>query len=193
MIVTAGKDCKVKVWFLSTIIRNQPQEQQYFVEFGQHTQEVTCVAFSPSCSNRIFSASVDKQVKVYDVSERMCIKTIQAHSQIHRMLIDQTENLVYVACDNQNIYCYSLEIQSGAQSQQSGDNQAKGRQKKTLQHKKRVTALCLSIDGKYLISGDASGLIYLWSTSMLNDPLATLASQMFGNQAAVKIDTKPGE
>jgi hypothetical protein len=28
-----------------------------------------------------------------------------------------------------------------------------------------VTALCLSIDGQYLISGDHSGVIYIWSTA----------------------------
>lgn len=42
----------------------------------------------------------------------MCIKTIQAHSQIHQILVDHTESSIYVACDNQNIYCYSLEVQS---------------------------------------------------------------------------------
>jgi WD40 repeat protein len=35
-------------------------------------------------------------------------------------------------------------------------------QKKTLTHKKKITALTLSNDGTRLISGDSQGLIYIW-------------------------------
>lgn len=38
----------------------------------------------------------------------------------------------------------------------------------------------MSVDGKYLISGDTSGLIYIWSTIAINDPNVSLAAQMFG-------------
>lgn len=31
-----------------------------------------------------------------------------------------------------------------------------------------MTALCLSVDGTHLISGDQQGLIYIWSTQQLN-------------------------
>lgn len=36
------------------------------------------------------------------------------------------------------------------------------KQKRTLTHKKKVTAMCLSVDGNQLVSGDATGLIYIW-------------------------------
>lgn len=35
-------------------------------------------------------------------------------------------------------------------------------------HKKKVTSMCLSADGKYLISGDAAGLLYIWTVSSLD-------------------------
>ena len=79
------------------------------------------------------------------------------------MVIDLTETNVYVACDNQNIYCYSLEVQQQT-NQVQVENIGKNKQKRTLQHKKKVTALCLSVDGQHLISGDSQGLIYIWST-----------------------------
>jgi len=42
MIVTCGKDCKVKVWMLSTLIQNDPEKSTLsFVEFGDNQQEVT--------------------------------------------------------------------------------------------------------------------------------------------------------
>mmetsp|Transcript_7045 Transcript_7045/g.11859 ORF Transcript_7045/g.11859 Transcript_7045/m.11859 type:complete len:86 (+) Transcript_7045:883-1140(+) len=77
------------------------------------------------------------------------------------MVVDSPENSVFLACDNQNVYQYSLE----AQSLQPEQNQAKSKQTRTFTHKKRVTALCLSVCGSYLVSGDLQGLIYVWSTA----------------------------
>ena len=50
-----------------------------------------------------------------------------------------------------NIYQYPLA--------QGNDSE----KKKTLSHKKKITAMCLSTDGRSLISGDAVGQIYIWS------------------------------
>lgn len=77
------------------------------------------------------------------------------------MVVDAPETNLYVACDNQNIYCYSIEIPLTAQE---GVAQGRSRQKRTLQHKKKVSALCLSNDGRHLVSGDISGIIYIWNT-----------------------------
>lgn len=41
----------------------------------------------------------------------MCIKTISTQNSIIKMEVDLTETYLYVACDNQNIYCYGIEIQ----------------------------------------------------------------------------------
>lgn len=162
MIITGGKDCKVKVWMVSTLIMEDSQTNSYpYAEFGDHQEEVTQVAFSQNNSNRAFSASTDKQFKVYDLSSKLCIKTIQCASQIHKMIVDAPETNLYIACDNQNIYCYSIEIPLTAQE---GVAQGRSRQKRTLQHKKKVTAVCLSNDGRHLVSGDINGTIYVWNT-----------------------------
>jgi hypothetical protein len=34
-------------------------------------------------------------------------------------------------------------------------------------HKKKVTSMCLSADGRFLITGDAAGLLYVWTISSL--------------------------
>ena len=78
--------------------------------------------------------------------------------------MDYTETNLYIACDNQNIYCYGMETQPSAIESQ----QVKSRQKRTLQHKHKVTALCLTVDGQQLISGDQSGVIYIWSTQNIH-------------------------
>ncbi len=55
----------------------QAAEKSAFHEFTQHQGEVTQVCFGKTSSIRLFSASLDKSVRVYDISERICIKTIQ--------------------------------------------------------------------------------------------------------------------
>ena len=45
-------------------------------------------------------------------------------------------------------------------------NQAK---KRTLLHKKRITAMTLSVDGKQLVTGDSGGTIYIWNLSVEGD------------------------
>ena len=174
MIVTAGKDCKIKVW----LICNLPS---CYHEFGDHQQEVTQVRFSRSGEQRLFSASADKTFRVFDVAEKLCIKVIQAHSSIQLMVVDDSETMVYLACDNQNIYAHTMQIEA----------QEKSKQKRTLQHKKRVTAMCLSVDGQHLISGDSEGLIYLWSTSknLTENAMAEPSSGALSNTSQGLIST----
>ena len=40
-------------------------------------------------------------------------------------------------------------------------------------HKKRITAMTLSVDGQKLITGDAQGLIYVWTLASEDLPLRT--------------------
>lgn len=49
LIITGGKDSKIKVWFLSQLIALNPKDH-CFAEFGDHSSEVTCVRFSQSSS-----------------------------------------------------------------------------------------------------------------------------------------------
>eukprot|EP00347_Sterkiella_histriomuscorum_P001718 403370949 len=170
LVATAGKDSKVKVWIMKDLMTNMQSQQAQLidnqnnmqeqenslclVEFGDHQAEVTQVQFSQNNSNRLFSCSLDKLFKVYDIAAKCTLKNIQLQSPIYKMAVDNLESHVYLACENQNIYCYSLEISSSDQ---------KSKQKKTLQHKKKVTAMCLTFDGQYLISGDQQGLIYIWN------------------------------
>ena len=65
-------------------------------------------------------------MKVYDIVSRNVIKSIQTQSPILSMAIDNIESLVYLACENQNIYSFAFET-----SQQ----EQKHKQKKTYSHK----------------------------------------------------------
>ena len=95
-------------------------------EFAEHASEVTQVSFASSNCLRAFSCSLDKQFKVYDIGAKLTLKSIQTQSPIFKMIVDSIEANVYLACENQNIYQYSMEISSSDQ---------KSKQKKTLQHR----------------------------------------------------------
>jgi len=41
MIITGGNDCKVKVWQIADLLSNDPLKSGCFVEFSEHTSEVT--------------------------------------------------------------------------------------------------------------------------------------------------------
>ena len=84
-------------------------KNQCIVEFGDHTSEVTQVQLSRSSSNRAFSASLDKTFKVYDIAAKCTLKNIQAPSPINKLAVDNIEAYVYLACDNQNVYAYSMD------------------------------------------------------------------------------------
>jgi WD40 repeat protein len=113
MVLSAGKDCKLKVWFVSDLIKSSVISKQPYAEFGEHTAEITQVKLIGE--TRAFSASLDKQFKVYDIPSKMCIKTIQTQSPILNAVLDKSECYMYAGCDNQNIYCYSLEVTPNAQ------------------------------------------------------------------------------
>ena len=101
LIVTSSKDSKVKVWSISTILSDESKEP--LVEFS-HTSEVVKVMFSKHDSSRIFTASIDKSFKVFDVPSKICLKTIITPSPISNFAIDSSESNYYISCENQNIY-----------------------------------------------------------------------------------------
>jgi WD40 repeat protein len=90
---------------------------------------------------------------VYDVPGKCVIKQITTVSSILHMQVDPLEMFVYLACDNLNVYQFAL----------SSPPDAAMKHRKTLTHKKRVCAMCLSVDGRHLVTGDAQGLIYIWT------------------------------
>lgn len=160
MMVSGGKDFKVKVWIVTELYFGGKQSP--IAEFGEHTSEVTQVSFSKSMPGRAFSASHDKTFRVYDIFAKLTLKVIQAASPINKLAIDIIESQVYLACDNQNVYAYSLET-SQVTSTAQGVTTSSEKHKRTLQHRKKVTAMCLTFDNQYLVSGDSQGLIYIWN------------------------------
>jgi len=84
-------------------------------------------------------------------------------SPIIRMEVDQLEQYTYLACENYNVYQYPLGASESIQSASGPIQPASSVKRKTLSHKKRITAMCISTDGRQLVTGDAGGQIYVWT------------------------------
>jgi len=132
LVATGGKDTKVRVWLVADLFSHQETPCRAYHEFGEAQMEVTSVKFSAMTSQRLFTSSLDKCCRVYDIPSKTLVKQIQMTSPIMLMAVDLPETHVYLACDNLNIYQVPIREPN---------------QKKTMTHKKRVTALTLSIDG----------------------------------------------
>jgi len=67
------------------------------------------------------------------------------------MAVDPAECFVYLGCDNLNVYQFPLSASS------------ENKKRATLTHKKKITSMTLT--ERYLVTGDAQGLMYIWELS----------------------------
>jgi len=89
---------------LSDLLGSQFEACDALAEFGDAQMEVTKVCFSPVSNQRLFAASLDKTLRVYDLPSKQLLKQIQSPSPILLMTVDFSEKFVYLACDNLNVY-----------------------------------------------------------------------------------------
>lgn len=72
--VTGGKDTKVRVWLTNDLFAHQQNAAKPYHEFGDAQMEITQVGLSKMSSMRVFSASLDKVFRVFDIPSRQLIK-----------------------------------------------------------------------------------------------------------------------
>jgi hypothetical protein len=79
------------------------------------------------------------------------------------MCVDAVETFVYLACENLNVYQYPLGyVAASGQKSQTPSTENSVKKRATMSHKKKVTAMVLTKDGRFLVTGDAQGLMYIW-------------------------------
>lgn len=168
LVATGGKDTKVRVWIFGDLLCHSRHPCRHYHEFGEAQMEITAVKFAQMTAQRIFTTSLDKACRVYDVASKLMIKQIVAQASVLYLNVDVTETYVYLACDNLNVYQVPIKEPS---------------QKKTMTHKKRITALCLSSDGQRLVTGDQGGLIYIWN--LTTDDLQLKTFELHKDKGAI--------
>lgn len=163
-VATGGQDSRLKIWLFSSLCFQKDPKFEF--EFRDHADQITSLCFSPNTSKRLFSASLDKTVKLYDLPSKLCLKTITLQSSVSKILLNNLEALLFVILDNQNIYQLALEHED--------ENK-----KKTLVHKKKVTDMTLTLDNSYLVSGDANGLVYIWNLNQVDQQTQIPSVKLF--------------
>ncbi|KAF7136477.1 hypothetical protein RHSIM_Rhsim08G0225200 [Rhododendron simsii] len=166
-VYVAYADCKIRVWRRSwegvtrhvrvgTIPRAGSYVRNYIAgkdKMMKHMGPISSLALNSS-DDILYSASLDKTVKVWRISDYKCIETIQAHSEPINAIALSDDGVLYTASDDATVrvwrrnFCtsnrpHSLTITLPAKSSP-------------------VRTLALTADGGVLYGGCSDGYIHYW-------------------------------
>ncbi|CAN0858673.1 Protein JINGUBANG [Linum grandiflorum] len=123
---------------------------------GKHKGPITSLAINMS-DNTLYSASLDKTVKVWRIPDLKCIETIQAHpSPINSLVVsDSSDALLYTASDDATIRVWRRNFCSSGTRPHALVVTLSGKQSP-------VKSLALTSDRSILYGGCSDGYIYFW-------------------------------
>ncbi|XP_012945189.1 WD repeat-containing protein 37 [Aplysia californica] len=100
LVLTSSKDTTFRLWDFrgSAMLVNV---------FQGHNQQVTSAVFASG--EKVVSGSDDRSVKVWDMRiMRSPIATIRTDSEVNRLSVSQTHNIIAIPHDNRNIRLYDI-------------------------------------------------------------------------------------
>ena len=174
LVLTTCVDGSVKLWVIADLIEACQskldndiiqKELQPIAEYKGHTNQITG-AYVNKFNSRVYTCSIDKSCKIWDMFSGVEIKTFTCISPIHCMAVDVLESTVYLGCMNKNVYCHPIEASKDA-------NLPKKPKKILNAHRNEITAMALTKNEKYLIVGTNDGILYSWDLDK-DDSFVTL-------------------
>ncbi|EAL63106.1 WD40 repeat-containing protein [Dictyostelium discoideum AX4] len=191
-IITAGDDGIINCWSFEQCLDRDVSLLRARNSFSDHSLGITSIVCSfGGCNSRLFSVSLDRTCKIWDLVTGRCINSIIFPTYLTSVCLDSTETTCYVGGGDGIIYQTDL-IQLNPQSIQllninnnnnNNNNQNKnnknnslaaqsftnenevGNKRKTFNgHTKAITSISLSMDGSLLISGSIDGNCNIWDT-----------------------------
>ncbi|KAM6585160.1 hypothetical protein CsatB_012162 [Cannabis sativa] len=166
-VYAAYGDAKIRVWQrtwddglkhvrLATIPRTGNYVRSYISgkdKMMKHMGPITSLAINVS-DDILYSASVDKTVKVWRISDLKCIETIQAHPEPINAIIVADDGVLFTASDDATVKVWRRNFCPGDQPHSLTV---------TLPAKySPVKALTLTQDGGILYGGCTDGYIHFW-------------------------------
>ncbi|KAK1369214.1 WD repeat-containing protein tag-125-like protein [Heracleum sosnowskyi] len=168
-VFAAYADCKIRVWSrrscgegtkhvrLATIPKTGSYVRSYISgkdKMMKHMAPISSIDVSLS-DDLIYSASLDKTVKVWRNSDLKCIETIQAHSAPVNAIVVAENGVLYTASDDATVKVWRRNFGS--------DNSCLHALIVALQAKSSpVKTLTLNDDAGILYGGCADGCIHYW-------------------------------
>ncbi|CAI9114169.1 OLC1v1014830C1 [Oldenlandia corymbosa var. corymbosa] len=166
-VYAAYADCKIRVWHrtwegtikhvrLATIPRTGGYVRSYITgkdKLMKHAGPITSLAINVS-DDILYSASVDKTVKVWRISNLKCIETIHAHQEPINAIVVADDGVLFTASDDASIKVWRRNFCSGDRPHSLTV---------TLPAKySPVKALTLASDGGVLYGGCSDGYVHYW-------------------------------
>ncbi|KAK5578843.1 hypothetical protein RB653_008517 [Dictyostelium firmibasis] len=189
-IITAGDDGIINCWSFEQCLDREVSLLRARNSFSDHSLGITSIYCSyGGCNARLFSVSLDRTCKIWDLITGRCINSIIFPTYLTSVCLDSTETTCYVGGGDGIIYQTDL-IQLNPQSIQllnNNNNNNKnnnknnnnnslaaqsftneneiGNKRKTFNgHTKAITSISLSMDGSLLVSGSMDGNCNIWDT-----------------------------
>ncbi|KAJ8539292.1 hypothetical protein K7X08_013544 [Anisodus acutangulus] len=167
MVYAAYGDCKIRVWRrtwegvikhvrVATIPKVGSYVRSYISgrdKMMKHMGPISSLAINIS-DDILYSASLDKTVKVWRISDLKCIETIQAHNDLINAIVVGDDGVLYTASDDATVRVWRRNFCSGDRPHSLTV---------TLPAKcSPVKTLALTTDGAVLYGGCSDGYIHFW-------------------------------
>ncbi|CAK7356727.1 unnamed protein product [Dovyalis caffra] len=175
-VYAAYADGKIRVWrrswdgaFKHIRLATIPSSGGYFRSFIarkdkmiKHAGPITSLAINIS-DDILYSASLDKTVKVWRISDLKCIETIKAHLEPVNAIVVADDGILYTASDDASIRVWRRNFCSGERPHSLTV---------TLPAKHSpVKTLTLNSDNRVLYGGCTDGFIHYWLTGWFSGQL----------------------
>lgn len=116
--------------------------------FFGHTDRVQATVFAND-DNLIFSASLDKSIRVWDANSGACLRTLPVNSGVNAIALDSSQAVIAAACVDGKIRAWDAERFEPISVLDFGDGEA--------------VSVDFSSDGKRLAACNREGQISVWS------------------------------
>ncbi|BFZ58657.1 Pre-rRNA-processing protein ipi3 [Savitreella phatthalungensis] len=187
VLASGSDDTTCKVWRVSGLFGDEdtaagvPAKPTY--DLNHHTHPLTQIAIGhgPSQSARLYTASTDGTIRIYNLAtgEPLTTLSLPAGQPVTAILVDSLERSLYAATSNGHIYSVpfftgddrGLMTAIGGRGEIVGVGGIGEAVDDTADdlvlrgHTAAVTALAASLDGSRLVSGDATGAIFVWDAA----------------------------
>ncbi|KAL3631915.1 hypothetical protein CASFOL_024899 [Castilleja foliolosa] len=166
-VYAAYADCKIRVWRRSwegaikhVRVATVPVSGSFVLSYiggkdrmMKHLGPISSLAMNTS-DDILYSASLDRTVKVWRISDFKCIETIQAHPEPINAIVVADDGALYTASDDASIRVWRRNFCSGARPHSLTV---------TLPTKHSpVKALAITHDGAVLYGGCTDGYVHYW-------------------------------
>jgi len=193
-IVSGGEDAIINLWSVFDIFAGRAIGSQSASSSAVNTEDSVQAARSWSdhalavtqlwCSSgpsagRLFSSSLDRTCKIWDIPSGMLLHSLSFASQIHTITVEPAERFLYAGAADGTVYQVDLinGVSTGAASSSAAFGTAgaaatsiASSSNGPLQplvfsgHTKAITSLSLSYDGSRLLTGSMDGTARIWDT-----------------------------